>query len=147
MRGTVHCVLYIARCPRPTGSGTSRNAIWSHARGNRLHLPCHATPGIARLWWQGRSRAGPSGHSPLEGRAEPKTLDRLTKSGLPRLTKSPESLPALLVLVCSQNCIALQCTARAWPATVKGLQYMLYVSQPDDRHGRAKGPFDRDKPS
>lgn len=52
MRGTVQGMLYIARSPRPTGSG--RNAILSHARGIGLHLPCQALRDS-----DGRVAAGP----------------------------------------------------------------------------------------
>lgn len=79
---------------------------------NRLAfaMPCHAQAL--------RSRAGPSGLSPLEGRAEPKTLDRLAKVRAP---SSDHRVPTLFPSFPLSNCIALQCTARAPRAMFKGL--------------------------
>lgn len=70
-------------------------------------MACH-TRHCATLEGQGRSRVRPSAISPLEGRAEPKTLDRLVRAGLPRLPvwpSPPKSPPQ--VLLARVHCIAV----------------------------------------
>lgn len=102
MGGAIHSTTVL----RPTQWQWQKCNLVS-CEGNRLDfaMACH-TRHCATLEGQGRSRVRPSALPPLEGRAEPKTLDRLAKSGLPRLIvwPSPQVPQDLLARV---HCIAV----------------------------------------
>lgn len=146
VRGTVHCVLYIAHCPRPTGSGRKCNLVSCKRESAAFAMPCHARhcATLVAGSQQGRTKRPLA----IGGPCRAQNLRPTDQVRAPSSDQVSKSLPPL----CSWRVhrIALHCSARHGHGEQRSRvcsTCCMYVSQPDDRHGRAKVPFDRDKPS